>query len=63
MLKCEIYQDKKGEYRWRVKAKNGRVIATSGEGLSRKRYAKSTTKALFKDTVTFVEPKPKKKKK
>lgn len=36
-MKFHIYRDRKGEYRWRLKAKNGRVIATSGEGYRRKR--------------------------
>lgn len=30
--KFEVYKDKKGEYRWRLKASNGRQIASSGEG-------------------------------
>ena len=30
--KFEVYQDKAGEYRWRLKASNGRQIASSGEG-------------------------------
>tara|TARA_B100001778_G_scaffold330827_1_gene334004 strand:- start:28166 stop:28435 length:270 start_codon:yes stop_codon:yes gene_type:complete len=28
----ELYRDASDEYRWRLKARNGRVIATSGEG-------------------------------
>ncbi len=34
--KLEIYEDAKGEYRWRLKSSNGRIIATSGEGYTRK---------------------------
>ena len=26
------YKDKKGEWRWRLKAANGRILADSGEG-------------------------------
>jgi len=33
--KFEVYQDKKGEFRFRLKAANGQVIAT-GEGYSTK---------------------------
>ena len=33
----EVYQDKSGEYRWRLKAANGQNIATSGEGYTEKR--------------------------
>jgi uncharacterized protein YegP (UPF0339 family) len=28
------YKDTKGEWRWRLKASNGRIIADSGEGYS-----------------------------
>jgi uncharacterized protein YegP (UPF0339 family) len=34
--KFEIYQDKAKEFRWRLKASNGRIIAESGEGYKRK---------------------------
>jgi uncharacterized protein YegP (UPF0339 family) len=32
----QFYKDKKGEYRWRFLAKNGRVLADSGESYQRK---------------------------
>ena len=32
MLSFHIYRDAKGEYRWRLRAANGKVIADSGEG-------------------------------
>jgi len=28
------YKDNKGEWRWRLKAANGRIVADSGEGYS-----------------------------
>lgn len=28
----EIYRDEGGEYRWRMKTRNGRVVADSAEG-------------------------------
>jgi hypothetical protein len=31
------YKDKKGEWRWRLVASNGRIIADSGEGYSSER--------------------------
>jgi len=31
------YKDSKGEWRWRLKASNGRIIADSGEGYSTER--------------------------
>ncbi|MCP4156337.1 MAG: DUF1508 domain-containing protein [bacterium] len=30
--KVEFYKDKKGEFRWRLKASNGQQIANGGEG-------------------------------
>lgn len=33
-MKIEVYQDAKGEWRWRAKAGNGRIVAESGEGYS-----------------------------
>ena len=35
-MKFEIYKDARGEYRWRFKASNGRIIADSGEGYQNK---------------------------
>ena len=34
MAKFELYKSPNGEYRWRLKATNGQVIATGGEGYS-----------------------------
>lgn len=31
-MKYEIYKDRIGEYRWRLKAGNGNIISDSGEG-------------------------------
>ena len=31
-MKYEIYQDKRGEWRWRLKAANGKILAVSSEG-------------------------------
>jgi uncharacterized protein YegP (UPF0339 family) len=32
----EVYTDTRGEFRWRLKASNGQVIATSGDGYASK---------------------------
>ncbi|MGD9635711.1 MAG: YegP family protein [Pirellulales bacterium] len=36
-MKFELYQDRRGKYRWRLRAENGKVIADSGQGYTRKR--------------------------
>ena len=40
MSKFQIYKDRKGEYRWRLRARNGEIIADSNEGYSRKASCK-----------------------
>ncbi len=40
MWKFEIYRDNRGEYRWRLRAPNGLVIADSGEGYATRSNAK-----------------------
>jgi uncharacterized protein YegP (UPF0339 family) len=37
--KFEVYADRAGEYRWRLVASNGRIVADSGEGYTRERDA------------------------
>ena len=34
--KFEVYQDKRGEYRWRRIASNGRIVGASSEGYNKK---------------------------
>lgn len=36
MPKFELYKDKRGEFRWRLKARNGEIIAVAEEGFSTK---------------------------
>lgn len=37
--KVEVYKDRKGEWRWRVIAPNGRILGDSGEGYKRRSAA------------------------
>jgi uncharacterized protein YegP (UPF0339 family) len=34
--KLEVYRDAKCEWRWRLRASNGRIVADGGEGYRRK---------------------------
>ena len=49
-LKFETYADAKGETRWRLKASNGQVIATSGQGYKDKRDCENAI-AVIKEGV------------
>jgi uncharacterized protein YegP (UPF0339 family) len=51
-LKFETYQDKKQEHRWRLKATNGQVIATSGQGYKDKRDCENAIDRIKKDAAT-----------
>ncbi len=35
-FKAEIFEDKRGEWRWRLISSNGRIVADSGEGYKNK---------------------------
>jgi len=35
-MKFFVYRDRKLEWRWRLKARNGRIVADSGEGYKSK---------------------------
>jgi uncharacterized protein YegP (UPF0339 family) len=35
-MRFEIYKDHKAEWRWRLRAQNGNIIADSGEGYMRR---------------------------
>ena len=58
--KFEIYLDKKGEYRFRLKARNGEPIAAS-EGYTAKAGCKNGIESVRKNVVdaTVVDPEPK----
>jgi uncharacterized protein YegP (UPF0339 family) len=51
-LKFETYQDAKKEHRWRLKATNGQVIATSGQGYTDKRDRDNAIDRIKKDAAT-----------
>jgi uncharacterized protein YegP (UPF0339 family) len=39
-MKFHVYKDARGEWRWRLKAANGKIIADSGEGYKSKQACK-----------------------
>ncbi len=50
----EIYQDKKGEFRWRARAKNGNLLAAASEGYKDKRDAVHCAKLFGYDPKAVV---------
>lgn len=54
-MKYELYSDRAGEYRWRLKADNGQVIADSGEGYVNKSDAKHGIDLVKQSSSADVE--------
>jgi uncharacterized protein len=50
-LKFEVYQDTAKEYRWRLKAANGAILATSGQGYKAKADCKHGVERIQKDAA------------
>lgn len=52
-----IYKDQEGDWRWRLRAANGLIIAESGEGYTRERDAKRAVRGVkFAVTATMLLP-------
>ena len=50
-LTFEIYQDARKEHRWRLKAANGQVIATSGQGYKAKADCRHEIEVIQKEAA------------
>lgn len=50
--KFELYKDVKGEFRWRLVASNGQIIANGGEGYKQKESAKAGIESVKKNAPT-----------
>jgi uncharacterized protein len=49
--KFELYKDKRGEYRWRLRYQNGNIIADSGEGYTTKAAAINGIESVKKNAA------------
>jgi len=59
--KLQIYRDARREWRWRLRASNGRIVADSGEGYRRLAAAYEAVhrlKSILAGDVPVVEVKP-----
>ncbi|MCJ2142557.1 YegP family protein [Methylobacterium sp. E-066] len=60
-MRFELYRDAKGEWRWRLRARNGEVIADSAEGYLRREdcehgiaLVRQSTEARIEDMTTKI---------
>lgn len=51
MLTFNIYQDQAGQYRWRLVAENGRIVADSSEGYVSKSNVKRIIETIKQDVA------------
>lgn len=59
-MKFQIYLDSNPEYRWRLRARNGKIIADSGEGYKKKKSCKNAIwKIIGISLYTPIEDKTK----
>ncbi len=59
--KLQIYRDARREWRWRLRASNGRIVADSGEGYRRRAAVHEAVKrvrSILAGDVPVVEVKP-----
>lgn len=45
-MKFTVYQDSNGGWRWRLRAKNGRIVADSAEGYRSRRHCAGMCKRI-----------------
>jgi uncharacterized protein YegP (UPF0339 family) len=50
--KFELYKSSNGEYRWRLVASNGQVVATGGEGYSSKAAAQGGIESVKREAAS-----------
>lgn len=59
MARFEVFQDTAGEWRWRLVASNGHIIADSGEGYQSKQGVKRGIESVKQQAnqadVTFLD--------
>lgn len=51
----DIYQDAAGKWRWRIKGRNNRIMATSGECFASKSNAKRALRTLISRVNAYEE--------
>ena len=54
VLHGELFQSLNGEWRWRLRAKNGEIVAQS-EGYTRKESAQDTLRMIAEAKVKVIE--------
>jgi len=51
MMKAVVYKDRGKQWRWRIFARNGRVVASSGEAFDSKGNAARSLKSFIRSII------------
>ena len=51
-MKFEVYADRSGEFRWRLRARNGELMAVSEEGFTRKNSCLNSVKRIQQEAAS-----------
>lgn len=51
-MKFEIYKDDAKQWRWRLKAANGEIIGTSGEGYKNRKHVRKMVESIINHAQT-----------
>lgn len=54
VARFEVFRDRAGEWRWRLRHRNGNVIAVSGEGYTRKHNARKGLRSVMENSSAAV---------
>ncbi len=54
-MKIELYVDAAGEWRWRLKARNGRILGDSAEGYKRKAACRKVAGRIAGGKIEVVD--------
>ena len=52
-MKFELYQDKKNEFRWRLKARNNRIMADSSEGYKTREGVEKAVNTIVRELIHY----------
>ena len=53
-MKFVVYRDRQRDWRWRIQARNNRIVGDSAEGYRNKAHALAMVEAILKPPVQIV---------
>lgn len=51
-MRFEVYEDKRGQWRWRLRAANGKLLASPGQGFASRQACEKSVSTIQMGAVT-----------